>query len=53
MILLISSIGQGFMLATPLQMANATASLSQHGQRFRPHLLTKTVNSDNDEIRGI
>lgn len=47
---LISAIGQGFMLATPLQMANATASLSQHGKRFRPHLLTKTVNSDNDEV---
>ncbi|KTD50709.1 penicillin-binding protein 2 [Legionella quateirensis] len=47
---LISAIGQGFMLATPLQMANATASLSQHGQRFKPHLLTKTVNSDNGEI---
>lgn len=47
---LITSIGQGFMLATPLQMANATASLSQHGQRFRPHLLSKTVNSDNEEI---
>ncbi|MDP3268794.1 MAG: penicillin-binding protein 2 [Legionella sp.] len=46
----ISSIGQGFMLATPLQMANATASLSQHGQRFRPHLLTKTVNSDTDQV---
>jgi penicillin-binding protein 2 len=39
------------MLATPLQMANATASLSQHGQRFRPHLLTKTVNSDSGEIK--
>ncbi|HHV7636498.1 TPA: penicillin-binding protein 2 [Legionella anisa] len=48
---LITSIGQGFMLATPLQMANATASLSQHGQRFRPHLLTKTVNSDSGEIK--
>ncbi len=40
---LITSIGQGFMLASPLQMANATASLSQHGRRFRPHLLNKTV----------
>ena len=47
---LISAIGQGFMLATPLQMANATASLGQQGQRFRPHLLSKTVNSDNEEI---
>ncbi|KTD06444.1 penicillin-binding protein 2 [Legionella gratiana] len=48
---LITSIGQGFMLATPLQMANATASLSQHGRRFRPHLLTKTVNSDSGEVK--
>jgi penicillin-binding protein 2 len=40
---LITSIGQGFMLASPLQLANATASLSQHGRRFRPHLLSKTV----------
>lgn len=47
---IISSIGQGFMLATPLQMANATASLSQKGQRFRPHLLIKKVNSDNEKI---
>ena len=40
---LITSIGQGFMLASPLQLANATASLSQRGRRFRPHLLNKTV----------
>ena len=41
---LITSIGQGFMLASPLQMANATAALSQHGHRFRPHLLMKSIN---------
>jgi len=46
---LITAIGQGFMLASPLQLANATASLSQHGQRFRPHLLGKTVH-DHGEI---
>ena len=40
---LITSIGQGFMLASPLQLANAVASLSQHGQRFRPHLIDRTV----------
>lgn len=45
----ISSIGQGFMLVTPLQMANAAASMSQHGKRFRPHLLVKTVNSDTEK----
>ena len=36
---LISSIGQGFMLSSPLQLANATATLSQNGLRYRPHLL--------------
>ena len=40
---LITSIGQGFMLASPLQLANAVASFSQHGQRYRPHLLNRTV----------
>jgi penicillin-binding protein 2 len=40
---LITSIGQGFMLASPLQLANATASLSQHGQRFRPHLFARSM----------
>ncbi len=44
---LITSIGQGFMLASPLQLANATASLSLHGRRFRPHLLGKTVNDNH------
>lgn len=37
---LITSIGQGFMLTTPIQLANATASLSQHGRRYRPHLMS-------------
>ena len=32
------------MLTTPLQLANATASLSRHGQRFRPHLLQQWTN---------
>lgn len=48
---LISSIGQGFMLATPLQMANATASLSQKGQRYRPHFLIKMINTDENSTK--
>ena len=44
----IASIGQGFMLATPLQLANATAALSMHGKRFRPHL----VAAIEDPING-
>lgn len=39
---LITAIGQGFMLASPLQLAGAVAALSQHGQRFRPHLLQRS-----------
>ena len=41
---LITSIGQGFMLTSPLQLANATASLSLHGRRFQPHLLQISEN---------
>ncbi len=46
----ISAIGQGFMLATPLQMANATATLGDHGSRYRPHLLIKTVQGDKERV---
>lgn len=34
----IVSIGQGYLLATPLQLAHATAAVAMRGQRFRPHL---------------
>ncbi|MDX2346579.1 MAG: penicillin-binding protein 2 [Legionella sp.] len=44
---LITAIGQGFMLASPLQLASATAALSQHGRRFRPHLLKAWSAEDN------
>ena len=46
---IITSIGQGFMLVSPLQLANATASMSQKGQRYRPHLLHKSIQSDQGE----
>ncbi len=36
---LISGIGQGFMLATPLQLAQATAIMASRGRAFKPHLL--------------
>ena len=35
----ISGIGQGFMLTTPLQLASATAALAERGLRFKPQLL--------------
>ena len=35
----IASIGQGFMLATPLQLAVATGALATRGERFQPHMV--------------
>ncbi len=35
----IASIGQGYMLATPLQLAAAASAMATRGVRFRPHLV--------------
>jgi penicillin-binding protein 2 len=35
----IASIGQGYMLATPLQLAAAAGALATRGERFRPHMV--------------
>ena len=35
----IASIGQGYMLATPLQLASAAAALATRGVRYRPRLV--------------
>jgi len=35
----ITGIGQGYMLATPLQLAHATAAIASRGQRYRPSLV--------------
>ncbi len=36
---LITGIGQGALLVTPLQLANATGALALKGKRFKPHLV--------------
>lgn len=38
-----TSIGQGFLQVTPLQMANAMALVSNEGKVYRPHLLKKVI----------
>jgi penicillin-binding protein 2 len=48
---LITGIGQGFMLATPLQLATATAAMATHGRRYRPHLLQHSVSSESKTIQ--
>lgn len=35
----ITGIGQGFLLATPLQLAHATATIAMRGTRYRPSLV--------------
>lgn len=47
---LITGIGQGFMLTTPLQLANATATLSQYGQRHTPYIVSATQDPDSEEL---
>jgi penicillin-binding protein 2 len=41
----ITGIGQGYTLATPLQLAHATGILATRGIRFQPRLVIATVNS--------
>ena len=41
----IVSIGQGYMLATPLQLASAIAAVATRGKRFEPHLVAASQNT--------
>lgn len=46
----ISAIGQGFNLATPLQIATAVATLSQKGKRQQPHFLYRSIQNDKQIV---
>lgn len=55
---IITGIGQGFLNATPLQLAYATATLANRGQPVRPHILyallpptTKTLQVHQAELQ--
>ena len=50
---LITGIGQGFFLATPLHLAEATATLSRYGHQLRPRLVAATEDPDSREIIGL
>ncbi len=43
---IITAIGQGFMLASPLQLAKATGILSQQGKSYAPHLLMQKAQAN-------
>jgi penicillin-binding protein 2 len=46
-------IGQGYNLATPMQLAIATATLANHGVMFRPHLVRHIQNNQSGELRSV
>ncbi len=50
---LISGIGQGFVLTTPLQLAMATATLSMRGKAFHPRLAFLREAADGKTARTI
>jgi len=47
---LITGIGQGYMLTTPLQLASSTSVLAMRGKRLQPHLLGKIEESGSNSI---
>jgi penicillin-binding protein 2 len=49
----IASIGQGFMLATPLQLAAAVGTLAMRGDRYRPHLVAAIEDPLSGERQAI
>lgn len=46
------SIGQGYWLSTPLQLATATAILANGGTQVTPHLLKEVIDAKTGEKRG-
>jgi len=50
---LITGIGQGFMLTTPLQLANITATLSMYGRRTQPSMILAIQDTADDHQQVI
>ncbi len=49
----ITGIGQGYMLTTPIQLASATALLANKGQPIVPHFLTAIQDPDNGNLEQV
>ncbi|MGE5602687.1 MAG: penicillin-binding protein 2, partial [Nitrososphaerales archaeon] len=45
------SIGQGYVLATPLQMANATAAIANRGTLYQPQLVDHLTDDTGEVVR--
>ena len=48
---LITGIGQGYLLVTPLQLASATATMAMRGQRYAPRLVYATQNPGGGALK--
>lgn len=46
-----AAIGQGFQLATPLQMATVISQIANGGHRYRPYLVSKMVSPNGNTIK--
>jgi penicillin-binding protein 2 len=44
------AIGQGFVLATPLQVLNATAAIANGGLLYRPYLVQEILDADDNVV---
>jgi len=49
----IAGIGQGYMLATPLQLAHVTATIAMRGERYAPRLVNRIRDADTGDIRAL
>lgn len=47
------SIGQGFVLVTPLQMINAYSAVANGGTLYRPHLVKEILDADGNVVEKI
>jgi len=47
------SIGQGFVLATPLQMVNAYAAIGNGGTLYQPYLVKEILDADDNVVKTI
>jgi penicillin-binding protein 2 len=46
-----AAIGQGFQLATPLQMATLISQVANGGHRYRPHLVSKIISPEGQTVK--